>query len=1017
MALDPLTALGLAGNIIQFVNFTAKLASGTSAVYKSAAGTSIDNAIIESIAKDAQRLSSVLQDIEDCPKELEDLVIDSGSLAEDLLDLLAKLKVQGRKTKWKSFVAALKGIWDNHKVVSFLWKISSLQAQIGYHIQALLLDQQSETRQAICQLEEENKRLGSAHCGELKALEQTILEKLQELKVSAPRIPIQDDNSDIQKDCETIDPSQVVFLSSQVGVIGDELHKLHKKGRDILLHQSVLKSLFFKRLHWRYEAIVRAHRETFRWVFDDQHPETLTSVPLRSWLRSRNGTFWIQGKAGSGKSTFMKFLCDSKETDSHLRVWSGDRDLVTARFFFWKGGKPLQKSLSGLLRALIFEVLRQCPATINDISLTDHGMPLTESSWTLDRLLDTIEILTDLDISTAFCFFIDGLDEYEGCTAKLINTLEMISKNPHIKICVSSRPFTEFLDEYGKQPSRLLKLEDLTRGDIRCYVLGILTSNNRFRILSENDPTYLSLVEQVVAKAQGVFLWVFLAVRSLLEGLRYEDRITDMSRRLSKFPKDLESFFYKMLTSVPSFYRRHTARAFQTALSSEDALQLMLYSFLDDIDENPGFVFELKTNSMTDSRITLKIEQMRKQLDARTKGLLEVFEEPRNLDGEPIPFFGLRVGYLHRSVKDYLETSRKVRDLFRKHLEPSFDIQLYCSMAYLALFKSHPYTETSVARYTGTYIDEIVFRAKEMQCDSVRRRETHRILAEAEHAMRVICDVWNSELLEPHAVLARSIQEGLHRYVVKAIRTNPSLVNLKKPCLLDLALRPSDAHFDTSWPLPAMVRTLLKYGASPNQQVSHSSVWGLFLQRLARRDYLGRFEENFPPGLKEKINDVNFSEEDCIDNEADKIYLKTEADETYLDSEVDEAYLDKTLQNPWKVCFGPNGESTAERLTQQCVKVVQMLISKEADLDTDIRLFIHEVMDHSNVSNIGPNQSILKVKVKARSFLHNAYKFRCPELHGIVDSLPEKASHGMITGTKSKENESTDDSDECLSRL
>ncbi|RYP50885.1 hypothetical protein DL768_003674 [Monosporascus sp. mg162] len=139
MALDPLTALGLAGNLIQFTDFTAKVVSGTSAIYQSSADISIDNAIIESIAKDARSLSSLIQGIEDCPRELEELVVSCSKFAEDLLDLLAKLKIQGRKTKWKSFVAALKGIWDHNKVTSFLWKISKLQAQISCHIQALLL--------------------------------------------------------------------------------------------------------------------------------------------------------------------------------------------------------------------------------------------------------------------------------------------------------------------------------------------------------------------------------------------------------------------------------------------------------------------------------------------------------------------------------------------------------------------------------------------------------------------------------------------------------------------------------------------------------------------------------------------------------------------------------------------------------------------------------------------------------------------------------------------------------------
>jgi hypothetical protein len=52
--LDPLTALSLAGNIVQFVDFSTKLLAKGHELYKSADGTSVGYSELEAIAKDLQ---------------------------------------------------------------------------------------------------------------------------------------------------------------------------------------------------------------------------------------------------------------------------------------------------------------------------------------------------------------------------------------------------------------------------------------------------------------------------------------------------------------------------------------------------------------------------------------------------------------------------------------------------------------------------------------------------------------------------------------------------------------------------------------------------------------------------------------------------------------------------------------------------------------------------------------------------------------------------------------------------
>jgi hypothetical protein len=67
-----------------------------------------------------------------------------------------------------------------------------------------------------------------------------------------------------------------------------------------------------------------------------------------------------------------------------------------------------------------------------------------------------------------------------------------------------------------------LMLQDLTYTDIKYYVTSRLEHDEGFELLRKREPTYATkLVESIVNKSSGVFLWVNLVVASLLGGMSY----------------------------------------------------------------------------------------------------------------------------------------------------------------------------------------------------------------------------------------------------------------------------------------------------------------------------------------------------------------------------------------------------------------------------------------------------------------------------------------------------------------
>ena len=198
-------------------------------------------------------------------------------------------------------------------------------------------------------------------------------------------------------------------------------------------------------------------------------------------LLDANGKlYWIHGKAGSGKSTLMKFLYDDRRMDALLRTWAGELPLVVVGHFFWNSGDILQMSQKGLLRVLLYEVLRKHPKLI-PVVLHKHvvsDISADPQSWSLLKLRKAFDNLaTQQIVQVKLCFFIDGLDEYNGNYAELVEIFKRHSESPNVKSCLSSRPLVVFDDCLSGYPS--LRLQDLTRGDIRVFVSERLGKDQR----------------------------------------------------------------------------------------------------------------------------------------------------------------------------------------------------------------------------------------------------------------------------------------------------------------------------------------------------------------------------------------------------------------------------------------------------------------------------------------------------------------------------------------------------------
>lgn len=463
-----------------------------------------------------------------------------------------------------------------------------------------------------------------------------------------------------------------------------------------MLQQKFIARLYYRGMQDREDGILQAHEKTFQWVFEDSGHVSVPWSDLKEWLASGNAMYWITGKAGSGKSTLMRYISQpipnpgKEETMAilpsrmthqprcaqYLKKWAGvGMPLIMASFYFWAAGSSkTQTSQAGLFRSILYQLLKASPESIPVIAPSRwEALSLFNEDprdFTEGELGETLcRAVKHIAATSKVALFVDGLDEFEGNPETLIAILRRLTSSSPIKMCVSSRPWAEFEDEFGSKPS--LRLEDLTQSDIKNYVAAKFHENAYFAQLQLRQAKVADqLIGSIVDKASGVFLWVQLVVASLLEGLRNGDRVEDLTRRLALLPVELEDLYGKILDQIDPLYREHASQYFQLMRSCTEPPSLLLFSFADEVAFT-DFALNLNRGTLSNKEVMARLDDMRRRLNSRCKGLLEVNNASRRMMGRLFDAGGT-VQYLHKTVMEYLERPN-VREDLDSHLQTSYD--------------------------------------------------------------------------------------------------------------------------------------------------------------------------------------------------------------------------------------------------------------------------------------------------------------------------------------------------------
>lgn len=469
------------------------------------------------------------------------------------------------------------------------------------------------------------------------------------------------------------------------------LRGLEQKAAALTSDNSVLRHLYFEDMYKRVDSITDATDATFDWLLADGSASPNTNKPantsdyenpgasnewyderrqqsaakISEFLEHGGGVFFLRGKPGSGKSTFMKYLTvgrGKQEVDRKLRKWSGQKKLVRVTTMFLLHGTPLQRSLEGFYRTFFFELLCQFPDLTDICFPNQFTRELPEDSYGSSFRLETLQeawkklVSFKHHESLRICVSIDGMDELEGSSGdrlKFARILNEWAQSGDVKIICSGRPSAEFNIVFN-QPHQIINLQDLTRPDIRKILAKRFEGASQFSDLTEDN--IQSLINDISHQSEGVILWAVLVGKNLEDDIIHGKSLGAMKSTLKMLPPGIEELYDGMWQDLRRDAHQklmlQTIYDLLTLYDGEYALDAINLSWLEDALFDDDFPYNKPIQILSDDELSARLAKARAQLVQHTKHFVEIIDfYPRDHH-----ILNRACDFIHRSAQEFLQS-------------------------------------------------------------------------------------------------------------------------------------------------------------------------------------------------------------------------------------------------------------------------------------------------------------------------------------------------------------------------
>jgi len=371
---------------------------------------------------------------------------------------------------------------------------------------------------------------------------------------------------------------------------------------------------------------------------------------IEKWTEDfdKSPVFWLNGLAGTGKSTIAQTIAERVFADGRLGA-----------SFFCSRGVEDRSNLQLIFPTLAFQLAQKYPAFRSSlIPLLQSNPDVVHESLQDQMQKFLVEPLRSADISTVIV--IDALDECRDDdpeSAILLVVGQSVRDIPGVKFFITSRPETRIMTGFRgpllRESTDVFVLHEVeprtVDDDIRHFLNHKLSELSLRRGCTDGWPTNEDL-DSLCRRAAGFFVYAVATVKFL------DHHLQDPSDQLATIMASPESTIYegetelKVYNSLDSLYMSVFQKSFQKNRAEDDTMVRSVLS-----------TTVLATNPLSPSAIATLLGLRHNQVQRFLELIRSLLILPEDPDYPVQPF--------HKSFPDFITDPTRCRDL-RFHISP-----------------------------------------------------------------------------------------------------------------------------------------------------------------------------------------------------------------------------------------------------------------------------------------------------------------------------------------------------------
>ncbi|OAL54871.1 WD40 repeat-like protein [Pyrenochaeta sp. DS3sAY3a] len=347
--------------------------------------------------------------------------------------------------------------------------------------------------------------------------------------------------------------------------------------------------------HW-----IAQHRWFSTWLYEEEDNPHL---------------MWISGPPAAGKSVLTAYI-----TNLVRETW--DRD-VCQYHAFDVSDKPSQ-SASYMLRSFAYQIACSVSTFRTDLQKIEEQFGIAILKMNAKTIWEKVfrGALLDKVIGRTLYWVIDGLDETDSSEISLIfQCLRTLTHGHKIKVLLVSRETADIQNHVDQLPLRKsvhrLSTAD-TYNDICRYAEDVIGG-----VIPRSVPSRQTIIDHVLKKASGNFLWVTLAAKDLTRSWHRQSNIDDA---LSGLPGEMKPRYDRMMDKIEE----------QPESTKRMAIILLAWA--------------------TYSFRPLQLGELKAALQSEFPDLISLEDTIKHICGDFIQMRGAKPVLIHETARHYLNT-------------------------------------------------------------------------------------------------------------------------------------------------------------------------------------------------------------------------------------------------------------------------------------------------------------------------------------------------------------------------